>query len=79
MKTAKFQYKCRMCGVTHSEYDINPDMAISAIVASIQGKWVYFDSTGPLGRTPQLKRIHTCDETRTGVSDLIGYVVEDVK
>ena len=73
-KTAKFEYKCRRC----SEIDVNP--CTSEDNARLMLLCILSDRKMPLhiiGRQPEQKGVHVCNDGGRGVSDLIGYGVVD--
>ena len=68
MKTAKFQYKCRLCG----EIEENPctgekNALIDLIEVEIHGR------VKTMGIPLEILGIHNCSDGNVGISDLIGY------
>ncbi len=73
MKTAKFQYKCRLCGETYSNPCISEEVALMVLVCTISGT----SMPKTWGTQPEMLDIHAGCKTGKGIADLIGYVVED--
>lgn len=75
MKTAKFQYKCRLCGEVYdegawtSEENAGIILICTIIQKSVPKKFSEIQ--------PDMVGIHVSCKVGRGVSDLIGYVVEE--
>lgn len=76
MKTAKFQYKCRLCGEVYTGAETCEDLARNVLICVTLG----IDPTVEyqnIGIVPNLIEPHIACRNGFGVSDLIGYIVED--
>ena len=70
MKTAKFQYKCRLCGEIYSGSCTSEENAFMILVA------ITLDKKIPLmvGTQPIMIEIHPGCKAGHGVADLIGTI-----
>ena len=72
MKTAKFQYRCRMCG----EIEETPVTAEKNALPLLLGGLFDIEMTVTMfGTKPKLLGIHNCKDGSVGVADLIGYKI----
>jgi hypothetical protein len=68
--TCCFEYKCRRCGaITGNSYVNNELRALKLLADAIAGGF-----KEPLA--PALFSLHYCNNTGTGISDLIGFKKE---
>ena len=74
MKTAKFQYKCRLCGETYNDACTHEDNAQMVLICTVLGQKM---PSRLHGDQPDLISIHSSCKAGHGISDLIGYVVVD--
>ena len=70
MKTAKFQYKCRLCGKIYSESCTSEENAFMVLVSIILGH----EMPLLIGTQPRMVEIHTSCKTGHGIADLIGTI-----
>lgn len=74
MKTAKFQYKCRLCGEVYKEGSTSEENAQYILISIAYN----FDDPEPvIGVKPTMIGIHSGCKIGCGISDLIGYIVEN--
>jgi len=73
MKTAIFQYRCRLCGKVYDDSCTNENHAQQILVAVVHG---YTMPEILIGQPLALISCHAGCEMGHGVSDLIGYVVK---
>lgn len=72
MKTAKFQYKCRLCGETYNDSCTAEKNAFYLLVSIVHS----LPNPKPVvGIIPTMVDIHSGCKVGSGVSDLIGYIV----
>ena len=67
-KTAKFKYKCRMCGLRYaSGEECGENIAFQHLIGAMHGM--------PVGNQPGVSMLHfhKCIDQWMGVADLIGY------
>lgn len=74
--TAKFYYKCRMCGEvydsgTATAKDNGRQVLLETILDIPYSKKTI--KGNPVGR----EKLHTCNNQQVGVADLIGYKIEE--
>jgi len=74
MKTAKFQYKCRLCGEIYDGACTGEINALNILMHIVFGISLPEDLFGVL---PSMVSIHAGCKVGYGVADLIGYVVEE--
>jgi len=74
MKTAKFQYKCRLCGKIEENPCTSEELAHLALISIVLKKEFLIPKVGTI---PHIIEIHVCDDGSCGVSDLIGYKIYD--
>ena len=73
-KRAVFNYKCRQCGKVYVETEAPKRVADQLMVAAaIRGSEDEINFTVP----PRMVEIHTCKGGGLGVSDLVGYTLEE--
>ncbi|MCK4828812.1 hypothetical protein KA005_74495 [bacterium] len=86
MKTAKFRYKCRLCGEIYTDACASKKTALMVLIRVVSEQFISkkpigiqspFPESNPL--IPRLIDIHSGCKAGLGVSDLIGYIVEDGK
>ena len=75
MKTAKFQYKCRLCGAIEENPCTSEDNAWITLISLLHGHDI--SQLKFVGMTPKMQTTHLCKEGSHGVADLIGYKVYD--
>lgn len=68
-KTAKFMYKCRMCGEEFGNDETAEKNAFSILITSITGIKI----PHLVGMIPRMLSFHSCSDGSVGVADLIGY------
>lgn len=74
MSKAVFEYKCRRCGVVDLDYQIQvPSGELRARVKLIEAMKGITKST----QAPAIFSLHLCAKGECGISDLIGYHVEE--
>jgi len=74
MKTANFQYKCRLCGEIFNDSCTSPGNAEIILICTVLGQQMpdkFF------GTQPTMVTIHHGCKKGHGVADLIGYIVEE--
>ena len=74
-KTAKFQYKCRLCGEIDSNPCTSEENALFILLNTIKG--VKPEARMYIGPQPSMISIHASCKAGQGVTDLIGYIVEE--
>jgi len=74
MKTAIFQYKCRLCGKVYNDAHTSENNALMTVICSINKRPM---PKGLIGMQPELIGIHAGCKSGCGVSDLIGYIIEE--
>lgn len=73
MKTAKFTYKCRLCGKLDSNPCTSVDNALIVLSGIIQG---YDMPKSLIGKPPKMMTLHPTCEVGVGIMDLIGFIEE---
>ena len=73
MRTAIFQYKCRLCGEIEENPRTAEENALPILIASVEG----FTYPLPVGDQPKMTGIHAACKKGIGVTDLIGVVVRE--
>jgi len=74
MKAAIFQYKCRMCGKVYNDSCSSEKIALMILVSTVIGSSM---PKNLIGIKPEMVSIHSTCEMGSGVSDLIGFIVEE--
>lgn len=74
MATAKFQYKCRQCGEVHTDSMAHPETASSILLNLV---FEFMPKPAAPGGDLTMVSVHHCIFGGKGVSDLVGYIVED--
>ena len=74
MKETQFQYKCRLCGKIDTSLCGNENIGLSRLCDAINdNKHMEF------GMQVKMLDVHACTPTQCGISDLIGYKIEEIK
>ena len=73
MKSARFEYRCRRCGVVFEEGVTSPKQAETFLIDAILNGVSHCNNSIPL----TIKTPHRCNESGMGVADLIGFRVID--
>ena len=71
METAKFQYRCRLCGEIEENPCTGKKNALPCLLDAIDGTDIY----KMIGLKPKLISLHSCKDGNCGVADLIGYKI----
>jgi hypothetical protein len=69
MKTARFEYRCRRCGVVGDNSGASEPMAQKYLTEATMGD----KATTMIN----LNEIHLCEDGGRGVTDLLGYRLDD--
>jgi hypothetical protein len=72
MKTAKFQYKCRLCGEIEENPATGEKNALPCLLDAVYKTNTFSTMIGP---KPEIMSIHSCKDGNVGVMDLIGYKI----
>ena len=75
MKTGKFEYRCKRCGnieVNPCTSEDNAKILLLCILYKLP-KPVHFISD-----VPKEQSVHVCEDGGVGISELIGYRVEEI-
>ena len=70
MKTAKFQYKCRLCGEVYSGSCTSEENAFMALVSIVLGHKLPLT----IGNQPRMIEVHPGCKAGHGIADLIGTI-----
>jgi len=70
MKTAKFRYKCRLCGEIYSGPCTSEENAFLILVAITLGQKIPLT----IGNQPRMTEIHPGCKVGHGIADLIGTI-----
>ena len=73
-KMATFQYKCRLCGKIYGDTHTSVKVAQIVLPCTILGLDM---PKGYIGMQPDMVETHAGCKDGQGVSDLIGYVIEE--
>lgn len=74
MRTAIFQYTCRLCGETYNDTHTSEQNARTVLICTAHRQPM---PSHLFGTQPEMIGLHAGCKSGYGVSDLIGYVVED--
>ena len=74
MRTAKFQYKCRLCGEIEENPCTGEDLAQYTLLSILRDKELIDLKVGVI---PHMIESHLCKDGNHGVVDLIGYKIYD--
>lgn len=74
MQIAKFQYKCRLCGKIYNDSCTSEENARIVLISTVVGVPM---PKKMIGIQPELIDIHFDCKIGHGISDLVGYIVED--
>lgn len=75
MKIAKFQYKCRQCGMIEENPRTPVENAMTMILSVVFA--IEVEKPKIIGSPVTMTSIHPCGDGNCGVSDLIGFKVEE--
>lgn len=74
MKTAKFRYKCRLCGQIEDNSCTSVRNAESYLYALVYNGEI---AKTQIGIPPTMTTYHMCIDGNTGIMDLLGFIVVD--